>query len=638
VNRFFFLQLLLLAACAVHAILPAGAARDALLLGLVFAYLPIPGGAQAVTTAIFLALSVTRAPALPAYAVSAAYPSTNLMTHVSMPEARNPLVVGACVAGVVGGVGYVGLKAISVCLKIWENQVTNANNNPLPNPNKGPEEDSQWVPPVTGPQSSDCACSNPAPEGAALPLVVEMSRDGVYWEAGPALIVGQTVPIPDIGFWRLRETTMALVPQKPTFYESWAQHGPDFTEAALVETLNSISNLHLASTHHPFVVIVDGGWAASARDARGRLQFDPAKFPSGPAIVDLIHNYGCLAAPWVEQNGPVTTLTTGTPSTSGTNVEFDARTIAEWGFDGAKFDLIDGGDDGARLATVTRFVSAFREVARGRSTYFYHDVGHLTDPATLARFPAGTTICENSENDPGHIVTWTRRMVSRLAYANSATRWICGREVYEGWPEPYGESFVNLWSLLGSPYVFTAVRGADTHWPFYHSIYAHPECVALNNDPLYAAPVRLWASDRNIAIKRQLANGTVAAVTFNTSTATQMVCLTFSELGLPAGPAVVRDVFAQTDLGTVSNELLVTLPPMGSRLLVFDSVARPPVLRAKSYGAEIYGRRGRQMVCEVNSGRGWTAVARHVMDAEPWVVPVARTGEESLLLRSRYEP
>ena len=418
---------------------------------------------------------------------------------------------------------------------------------------------------------------------------------------------------------------------KPAFYMSWAQFGAYYNETKLLRTLNSVSNLNLTLYHQPFAIILDGGWAAPTRDAQGKLYFDPLKFPSGTNVLKLIHDYGCKAMLWLEANGPDITESSNTPSTSGTNVEYDAKTIAEWGFDGAKFDLITDAETGTqKIAQVIRFVTAFRAVATNRPTYFYHDVGVDMERDQFRDFPPGCVICENSENDPDDILYWTRTMMTHLWNVNGRNQWTCGREVYEAWapphPKPYNTSFLNVWSMLGSPYVFTAVTDAE-HYPQYRDIYSRRECIALNNDPLYAPPVALFHTTTNLGLTRRRSDGTLAVLAFNTTTnQTQSLTLQFSQLGLPEGHAAdVRDIYYETNYGRFSDSFSFDLEPMQTKLLNFDSEGRQPILEitkspAQDCSVTVLGRPNQNIVLQGSTDlRSWFPLATNTLGLNPWV-------------------
>lgn len=414
---------------------------------------------------------------------------------------------------------------------------------------------------------------------------------------------------------------------KPAYYQSWAQFGFSYNQSRLLSTLTSISNLNLTTYYQPFVIIIDGGWAAPTRDGEGKLHFDLSKFPDGTNIATIVHNYGCKAILWVEENGPDITTTAGgmSPSTSGTNVEYDARTIAGWGFDGAKFDLVTDAETGAqKIEQVTRFVTAFRAVATNRQSYFYDDVGPGMDRNLFSNFPPGCVICENSENDPGDILHWTPTMMTHLWNVNDKNHWNCGREIYES--RPYGASFLKVWSMLGSPYVFSVVTGAE-YYPDYRDIYSRRECIALNNDALYAAPVLLFQTASNVGLTRKRLDGTITALAFNmTTNQTQDFNLLFSQLGLPEGmPADVRDIYNETNYGTFSNSFSFNLGPLQSALLGFDSEGRQPTLAIAQPNPgdrliSVRGRPEKEIVLQTSTNlQTWLPLATNTLGTDPWV-------------------
>ncbi|KAK6172849.1 hypothetical protein SNE40_016426 [Patella caerulea] len=82
-------------------------------------------------------------------------------------------------------------------------------------------------------------------------------------------------------------------------------------------------------------VCVDDCWLAPTRDANGRLQPDPNRFPSGmKALADYIHSKG-LKFGIYEDFGVKTCA--GYPG-SEYYLELDAQTFADWGVDLLKFD------------------------------------------------------------------------------------------------------------------------------------------------------------------------------------------------------------------------------------------------------------------------------------------------------------
>lgn len=83
------------------------------------------------------------------------------------------------------------------------------------------------------------------------------------------------------------------------------------------------------------VVSLDDCWLANERDADGKLQPDPLRFPSGlKALGDYIHAKGLLFGMYEDYG---THTCAGYPGILG-HLETDANTFAEWGVDYLKLD------------------------------------------------------------------------------------------------------------------------------------------------------------------------------------------------------------------------------------------------------------------------------------------------------------
>lgn len=83
-------------------------------------------------------------------------------------------------------------------------------------------------------------------------------------------------------------------------------------------------------------VNIDDCWSSKDRDAQGRLQPDPKRFPRGiPHLAQYVHDRGLKLGIY----GDMGTLTCGGyPGTTLDKIETDAQTFAEWGIDMLKLD------------------------------------------------------------------------------------------------------------------------------------------------------------------------------------------------------------------------------------------------------------------------------------------------------------
>ncbi|XP_053132886.1 alpha-N-acetylgalactosaminidase-like isoform X2 [Hemicordylus capensis] len=81
---------------------------------------------------------------------------------------------------------------------------------------------------------------------------------------------------------------------------------------------------------------LDDCWEAEERDAQGRLQADPQRFPSGiKALADYVHAKGLKFGIYSDMG---TATCEGFPGTTLANIETDAKTFAAWGVDLLKLD------------------------------------------------------------------------------------------------------------------------------------------------------------------------------------------------------------------------------------------------------------------------------------------------------------
>ncbi|MFD5825047.1 glycoside hydrolase family 27 protein [Lentzea sp. NPDC060358] len=131
----------------------------------------------------------------------------------------------------------------------------------------------------------------------------------------------------------------------PMGWNSWNRFGCDIDEQLIRGQADALAGSGLRDAGYSFVV-VDDCWMAHERDAQGRLQADPATFPSGmKALGDHVHGLG-LEFGLYSSAGAETCE--GRPA-SRDHEEVDARTFAEWGVDFLKYDYCES-ENGDRPA------------------------------------------------------------------------------------------------------------------------------------------------------------------------------------------------------------------------------------------------------------------------------------------------
>ena len=120
----------------------------------------------------------------------------------------------------------------------------------------------------------------------------------------------------------------------PMGWNSWNTFTWNINEQLIRETADALVETGLKEAGYEYVV-VDDCWSLKQRDADGRLQADPEKFPNGmKAVGDYLHSKG-LKFGMYSCDGTHTCA--GYPGSFEHEFQ-DAETFASWGVDYLKYD------------------------------------------------------------------------------------------------------------------------------------------------------------------------------------------------------------------------------------------------------------------------------------------------------------
>jgi len=163
------------------------------------------------------------------------------------------------------------------------------------------------------------------------------------------------------------------VPQMPPMgWNSWNAFGCDIDANRIIAAADALVSTGLRDAGYVYVNI-DDCWQYPQRDAQGRLQADPERFPGGiRALAAYVHarglKLGLYASPGSRSCGNIWDNYPGKLGSLG-HEELDARTFAEWGIDYLKYDWCRADEDGLRgEAAFTKMGDALR--ATGRQIFF----------------------------------------------------------------------------------------------------------------------------------------------------------------------------------------------------------------------------------------------------------------------------
>ncbi|MHA3019973.1 glycoside hydrolase family 27 protein [Mycobacterium sp. BMJ-28] len=386
--------------------------------------------------------------------------------------------------------------------------------------------------------------------------------------------------------------TRALTP--PMGWNSW-NSGIALTEQSVHQIVDAMVSSGMRDAGYRYVNL-DAGWAAPTRDADGRLQADPDRFPHGmAALAGYAHDRGMLLGIY---HSPFNQGCGQDPRIGGAGHEqADAQTFADWGVDYLKYDwcrLAAGHDD------QVKFFAAMRDALRATG----RDIVYSINPNSSGDPGAGM------EYDWSHIADVTRDAVDLVPAWGDSALWSQGLAgVSQAFTEasaaasPSGPSHINdpdmmviglgwhefvvghpsmalgpsridltdteqrahfsLWSLLAAPLLAgNDVRSMSEQT---RDILTNREVIAVDQDPLVVQAHPL--SDDPRVLVKPMADGSVAVGLFNQAAATVVIGTSLSAIGLRGNVCHrVRDLWQHTD-ATTTGVVQASVPSHGVALL-----------------------------------------------------------------------
>ncbi|MPZ81324.1 MAG: alpha-galactosidase [Actinophytocola sp.] len=358
-----------------------------------------------------------------------------------------------------------------------------------------------------------------------------------------------------------------LAPTPPMGWNSWNKFGCDIDEELIRETADAMVSSGMADAGYTYVNI-DDCWMAPERDAEGRLQADPERFPSGiKAVADYVHALGLKLGVYSSAG---TATCQGLPA-SLDHETTDAASFAEWGVDLLKYDNCN---NQGRPAIERYTAMADALAATGRDIVY--------------------SICEWGSNQPwewaaevgGHYWRTTGDISDNWGSVVSILDQQVGLEAYSGpnaWNDPdmlevgnggmsteEYRAHMSLWSLLNSPLIAgNDLRSMDDTT---RALLTDPDVIAVNQDWAGTQGHKIadsgnGAGDLEVWAKPTSAGG-AAVVLFNRGATGAQVATTAADLGLPGAASYeMRDLWADTTTVTTGN-VRASVPAHGAKMFV----------------------------------------------------------------------
>ncbi|MCJ7587184.1 MAG: glycoside hydrolase family 27 protein [Candidatus Aminicenantes bacterium] len=357
---------------------------------------------------------------------------------------------------------------------------------------------------------------------------------------------------------------VSLAPTPPMGFNTWNKFGCSVDEKLIRETADAMVATGMLEAGYKYLVI-DDCWQV-ARDASGRIVADPQRFPAGmKALADYVHDKGLLFGLYTDV-GPKTCA--GRPASFGFE-DMDAASYAEWGVDYVKVDWCNADNLDPRVE-YTKFRDALRKA--GRPIVLSICEWGRNDPWTWAPGVGQLWRTTADIGDNWESVAWIINANSRLYESAGPGRWN-DPDMLEvgngGMTRDEYKAHFSLWAIMAAP----LMAGNDLRVMTEETkeILLNREVIEVDQDPL-GGQGRI-VIDRGYGGQvwmKPLADGSRAVAFLNLASKELELYVRWAQIGIPAGPARVRDLWAHKDLGVHSDlgthfdqRFKATVPPHG---------------------------------------------------------------------------
>lgn len=381
---------------------------------------------------------------------------------------------------------------------------------------------------------------------------ITIARRGAALLGAAALVFGLLA-----ARWPSRALDHRLAPTPPMGWNSWNHFACNVSDSLVRGEADAIAASGMRDAGYSYVVI-DDCWQV-ARDARGNIVADSARFPHGiKALADYVHSKGLKFGIYTDAG---TKTCQGRPGTLG-HEEQDARTYASWGVDYVKEDWCN-----ARGLNAPAQYAKFRDaLARsGRPIVFSICEWGYNQPWEWA--PKTGNLWRTTEDIED---TWSSMLDNLDQDAQHAT--VAGPGAWNdpdmlevgngGMTDDEYRAHFSLWAIVAAPLI--AGNDVRTMSAATKEILTNREVIAVDQDPLGTQGILVWEQPPELQVwAKPLKDGSRAVALLNRSGAPARITASFWRTGLRTDSATVRDLWAHRDLGTFGREFGATVPAHG---------------------------------------------------------------------------
>jgi alpha-galactosidase len=370
-------------------------------------------------------------------------------------------------------------------------------------------------------------------------------------------------------------------PLPPMGWNGWNTFAcrPDLDQAKFTANADALVERGLRAVGYEYMNL-DDCWQAGGRDADGTVLTNTLRFPDGiAALGDYVHQRG-LKLGLNSSIGPCTRPELVTPGSQGYEAQ-DATTYASFGIDYVKYNSCR-----FEPATLQASYETMREALRqtGRPMIF----SVINAPFKQWHTEVGHTWRTHGDIEPTwrgilSIIDTTTGLAAYAGqggYNDSDMLWVGNPALSEA----ESRATFTMWAILASP----LLAGNDlTVMPeTIQAILTHPDIIALNQDALRLQGVLLGTRGEVAVYAKPLAEcGARGVVLLNRGDEAAVGSVSWRELGLTAGPALVRDLWAGVDSNAADGVTVTVAPHDVVALRVVGT--EPPLPRGEVYLSDL---------------------------------------------------
>ncbi|MET0790782.1 MAG: glycoside hydrolase family 27 protein [Polyangiaceae bacterium] len=370
----------------------------------------------------------------------------------------------------------------------------------------------------------------------------------------------------------------ALGATPPMGWNSWNAYGCNGLNESVVKSMaDAFIATGMKDAGYQYVNL-DDCWM-DGRDSDGKLKWSVSKFPSGiPALAEYIHGKGLKIGIYETPNtktcaGLYGGYTAGVGSVG--HEAIDAQTFASWGIDYLKYDKCQG-----QLSAFAVMRDALK--ATGRPIFYSINPGDQGPFCTPSSCSLNLPMTANMWRIGFDIsAKWSE--IIRLIDANKDQYAGAGPghwndpdmlEVGNGLNDVEGRAHFSIWAIMAAPLITgndLSKMSAATK-----ATLTTVEVIAIDQDPLGKQGRVVATPGTNLEVwsKELTGSNTRAVALFNRGSASASITVQWSQIGLPAGAASVRDLWAAKDLGTATGSY--TAPSVASHSVVLLKIVSSP--------------------------------------------------------------